>query len=129
MLARDNALLYQARVGLARLAWEISELGLLGTTAVELSFYMYRAFDFLLDVMSTSTVNQHYVHQKSSEALFRSIHFPDLVPRLSPALTLLEDFSTLKPHRRQTQISLQYRATTSSLSYSSSTPPPIFLRR
>ncbi|KAK7057814.1 N2227 domain-containing protein [Favolaschia claudopus] len=92
--------------GLGRLAWEISELGFLETTAVELSFFMNLAFRFLLDPMSTSTVNQHSIHpyahwfshQKSSEALFRSIHFPDVVPRLSPTLKLWEaDFLTLKP--------------------------------
>ncbi|KAK7043528.1 N2227-like protein-domain-containing protein [Favolaschia claudopus] len=40
--------------GLGRLAWEISELGFLETTAIELSFFMNLTLRFLLDPMSTS---------------------------------------------------------------------------
>ncbi|KAJ7252358.1 N2227-domain-containing protein [Mycena haematopus] len=92
--------------GLGRLAWEISELGFLETTANELSFFMNLAFRFLLDPETTSTVNEHAIHpyahwfshQRSSNALFRSISFPDTVPRLSSRLKLVEkDFLTLRP--------------------------------
>ncbi|KAJ7805159.1 N2227-like protein-domain-containing protein [Mycena olivaceomarginata] len=92
--------------GLGRLAWEISELGFLETTANELSFFMNLSFRFLLDPTTTSTVDEHAIHpyahwfshQRSSESLFRSIHFPDVVPRLSSRFKLVEeDFFTLRP--------------------------------
>ncbi|KAF8182732.1 N2227-like protein-domain-containing protein [Mycena galopus ATCC 62051] len=92
--------------GLGRLAWEISELGFLETNANELSFFMNLAFRFLLEPTTTSTVNEHalhpyahwFSHQRSSEALFRSVRFPDVVPRLSPRFKLVEkDFLTLRP--------------------------------
>ncbi|KAJ7099306.1 N2227-like protein-domain-containing protein [Mycena belliarum] len=92
--------------GLGRLAWEISELGFNETTANELSFFMNLAFRFLLSPSTTSTVNEHSIHpcahwfshQRSGDALFRAIHFPDAIPRLSPRLKLLEkDFLTLRP--------------------------------
>ncbi|KAJ7496554.1 N2227-like protein-domain-containing protein [Mycena latifolia] len=92
--------------GLGRLAWEISELGFLETSANELSFFMNLAFRFLLSPSTTSTVHEHAIHpyahwfshQRSGDSLFRSIRFPDAVPRLSPSFKLVEkDFLTLKP--------------------------------
>ncbi|KAG6899233.1 hypothetical protein C0993_012078 [Termitomyces sp. T159_Od127] len=94
--------------GLGRLAWEISQLGaFLGyhTTANELSFFMNLAFRFLLSPETTTTTNEHtlrpyahwFSHQRSNESLFRAIHFPDAIPRLSPTFHLVEaDFLTLK---------------------------------
>ncbi|KAJ7645998.1 N2227-like protein-domain-containing protein [Mycena polygramma] len=91
--------------GLGRLAWEISELGF-ETTANELSFFMALALRFLLDPSTTSVPNEHAIHpyahwfshQRSTESLFRSIQFPDAVPRLSPRFKLVEkDFLTLQP--------------------------------
>jgi carnosine N-methyltransferase len=78
----------------------------LETTANELSFFMNLAFRFLLDPTTTSTINEHAIHpyahwfshQRSSESLFRSVHFPDVVPRLSSRFKLVEeDFFTLRP--------------------------------
>ncbi|KAJ7478650.1 N2227-like protein-domain-containing protein [Mycena galericulata] len=92
--------------GLGRLAWEISELGFKETTANELSFFMNLAFRFLLSPSTTSALNEHAIHpyahwfshQRSADSLFRSIAFPDAVPRLSPRFKLVEkDFLTLKP--------------------------------
>ncbi|KAG6889294.1 hypothetical protein C0992_005710 [Termitomyces sp. T32_za158] len=90
--------------GLGRLAWEISQLGY-DTTANELSFFMNLAFRFLLSSATTTTTNEHtlrpyahwFSHQRSNESLFRTIHFPDAIPRLSPTFHLVEgDFLTLK---------------------------------
>ncbi|KAJ7133682.1 N2227-like protein-domain-containing protein [Mycena crocata] len=92
--------------GLGRLAWEISELGFLETTANELSFFMNLAFRFLLSPSTTSVPNQHAIHpyahwfshQRSGDSLFRSISFPDAVPRSSARFKLVEqDFLTLQP--------------------------------
>ncbi|KAJ7687171.1 N2227-like protein-domain-containing protein [Mycena rosella] len=92
--------------GLGRLAWEISELGFLETTANELSFFMNLALRFLLSPSTTSVPNEHAIHpyahwfshQRSAESLFRSISFPDAVPRLSSSFKLVEkDFLTLQP--------------------------------
>ncbi|KDQ23047.1 hypothetical protein PLEOSDRAFT_35475 [Pleurotus ostreatus PC15] len=92
--------------GLGRLAWEISQLAGFDTTANELSYYMILAFRFLLSPTATNRVNQHIIqpyshwfsHQKSNNALFRSIAFPDALPRLSPTFHLLEeDFLLLQP--------------------------------
>jgi len=92
--------------GLGRLAWEISELGFLETTANELSFFMNLALRFLLSPSTTSAANEHAIHpyahwfshQRSADSLFRSIPFPDVVPRLSPSFKLVEkDFLTLQP--------------------------------
>ncbi|KAH0585773.1 hypothetical protein H2248_007066 [Termitomyces sp. 'cryptogamus'] len=91
--------------GLGRLAWEISRLGY-NTTANELSFFMNLAFRFLLSPEMTTTTNEHtlrpyahwFSHQRSNESLFRAIHFPDAIPRLSPTFHHVEaDFLTLKP--------------------------------
>ncbi|KAG5642542.1 hypothetical protein DXG03_002580 [Asterophora parasitica] len=91
--------------GLGRLAWEISQLGY-DTTANELSFFMNLAFRFLLSADTTPTANEHtlrpyahwFSHQRSNDSLFRAIHFPDAVPRLSPSFRLAEsDFLTLSP--------------------------------
>ncbi|KAJ6488211.1 N2227-like protein-domain-containing protein [Mycena vitilis] len=91
--------------GLGRLAWEISELGF-ETTANELSFFMTLALRFLLDPSTTSVPDEHAIHpyahwfshQRSTESLFRSIQFPDAVPRLSSQFKLVEkDFLTLRP--------------------------------
>ncbi|CCM03936.1 uncharacterized protein FIBRA_06088 [Fibroporia radiculosa] len=78
--------------GLGRLAWEISELGY-HTTANELSFFMNIAFRFLLSEETTQTPHQHvlqpyshwFSHQRTREALFRHVTFPDVVPRLASA--------------------------------------------
>ncbi|KAF9529742.1 N2227-like protein-domain-containing protein [Crepidotus variabilis] len=91
--------------GLGRLAWEVAQLGF-DTTANELSFFMTLAFRFLLSVESTPTPNAHkahpyahwFSHQRSNESLFRSISFPDTVPRLGPNFKLIEgDFLKLSP--------------------------------
>ena len=108
--------------GLGRLAWEISQLGTpvtylfsiscysapsLGydTTANELSFFMTLPLRFLLSQKTTTTVNEHNIrpyahwfsHQYSNDSLFRSISFPDVVPRLSANFRLAEkDFLELK---------------------------------
>ncbi|KAG6872230.1 hypothetical protein C0995_011734 [Termitomyces sp. Mi166 len=91
--------------GLGRLAWEISQIGY-DTTANELSFFMNLAFRFLLSPEMTMTTNEHtlrpyahwFSHQRSNASLFRAIHFPDAIPRLSPTFRLVEtDFLTLKP--------------------------------
>ncbi|KAJ7744655.1 N2227-like protein-domain-containing protein [Mycena metata] len=91
--------------GLGRLTWEISELGFHETTANEISFFMTLALRFLLEP-STTAVDQHLIHpyahwfshQRSADSLFRSISFPDAIPRLSPRFKLIEkDFLTLRP--------------------------------
>ncbi|KAJ7650933.1 N2227-domain-containing protein [Roridomyces roridus] len=92
--------------GLGRLAWEISELGFKETSANELSFFMNLAFRFLLSPNTTSKINEHTIHpyahwfshQRTAASVFRSITFPDAIPRLSPSFKLVEkDFLTLKP--------------------------------
>ncbi|KAF9459394.1 N2227-like protein-domain-containing protein [Collybia nuda] len=94
--------------GLGRLAWEISQLGF-DTTANELSFFMSLAFRFLLSDEATTSKNQHHLrpyahwfsHQRSNESLFRTVSFPDAIPRLTPNLQLAEvDFLTLSPPTR-----------------------------
>ncbi|ESK91470.1 N2227-domain-containing protein [Moniliophthora roreri MCA 2997] len=89
--------------GLGRLAWEISQLGF-NTTANELSFFMNLAFRFLLSLETTTRTDQHvlhpygywFSHQRSNDALFRAIRFPDVVPRLNENLHLSEgDFLNL----------------------------------
>ncbi|PFH52210.1 hypothetical protein AMATHDRAFT_46563 [Amanita thiersii Skay4041] len=84
--------------GLARLAWEISELGF-NTTANELSHFMMLAFRFLASPETTTTPEQHKIfpyaywfsHQRSNNFLFRSVKFPDVVPRLSERFKLVEN--------------------------------------
>lgn len=65
---------------------------------------MTLAFRFLLSPTTTTTPNEHslrpyshwFSHQRSNESLFRRLPFPDVVPRLSPNLHLLEqDFLTI----------------------------------
>ncbi|OCH90566.1 N2227-domain-containing protein [Obba rivulosa] len=89
--------------GLGRLAWEISELGF-DTTANELSSFMNLAFRFLLSELTTHTPYQHVIqpysswfsHQRTNASLFRTVPFPDVVPRCSDSLHLLPgDFLTL----------------------------------
>ncbi|KAF8627657.1 hypothetical protein AX15_004349 [Amanita polypyramis BW_CC] len=89
--------------GLGRLAWEISELGF-DTTANELSYFMILAFRFLVSPDKTTAPNEHAIrpyahwfsHQRSNDALFRSVRFPDVVPRLSEKFKLVEgDFLKL----------------------------------
>ncbi|TFK44997.1 N2227-like protein [Crucibulum laeve] len=89
--------------GLGRLAWEISQLGY-DTTANEFSFFMTLAFRFLLSSATTASTNQHilrpyshwFSHQRTNDSLFRSIAFPDAVPRLSATFHLAEqDFLTM----------------------------------
>ncbi|TFK66051.1 N2227-domain-containing protein [Pluteus cervinus] len=91
--------------GLGRLAWEISQLGF-DTTANELSFFMNLAFRFLLSPNTTTITGQHSIrpfahwfsHQRSNVYTFRSIAFPDVVPRLGPTFRLIEDdFLALRP--------------------------------
>ncbi|KAI0629447.1 N2227-domain-containing protein [Trametes polyzona] len=90
--------------GLGRLAWDISGLGF-QTTANELSYFMNLAFRFLLSEKYTQQPQQHslqpfaswFSHQKTTDPLFRSIAFPDVVPRLSRNLSLAEqDFLSLR---------------------------------
>ncbi|KAI8978302.1 N2227-domain-containing protein [Trametes punicea] len=91
--------------GLGRLSWEISQLGF-HTTANELSFFMILAFRFLLSEKRTQQPRQHvlqpyaswFSHQRTADALFRSVSFPDVVPRLGSNLVLAEqDFLSLRP--------------------------------
>ncbi|KIP04985.1 hypothetical protein PHLGIDRAFT_75016 [Phlebiopsis gigantea 11061_1 CR5-6] len=96
--------------GLGRLAYEISELGY-QTTANELSWFMSLGLRFLLSPSTTQTAHQHRVypyaywfsHQRTNDALFRAVSFPDVVPRLRDTLRLAEgDFLALKPPRGTT---------------------------
>jgi len=88
--------------GLGRLAWEISRLGF-DTTANELSFFMNLAFRFLLSTNTTQYPNQHvlqpyaswFSHQRTSDALFRHVSFPDVVPRLGPSTLQLSELNFL----------------------------------
>ncbi|KAL0564581.1 hypothetical protein V5O48_017465 [Marasmius crinis-equi] len=81
--------------GLGRLAWEIAQLGF-DTTANEISGFMNLAFRFLLSPKTTWEVEQHVLHpycywwshQRSNEALFRGVKFPDVVPRVGDNLRL-----------------------------------------
>ncbi|KAL5531882.1 hypothetical protein ACEPAF_5445 [Sanghuangporus sanghuang] len=91
--------------GLGRLAWEISQLGFT-THANELSHYMNLSFRFLLSASYTPQINQHAIqpyahwfsHQRSNKNLFRSLTFPDVLPRLSSRLHHIPgDFLRLKP--------------------------------
>jgi carnosine N-methyltransferase len=60
---------------------------------------MILAFRLLLSPATTQEVGQHKIrpyahwfsHQRSTENLFRSVSFPDAVPRLGPNFRLLED--------------------------------------
>ncbi|KAF9445487.1 N2227-domain-containing protein [Macrolepiota fuliginosa MF-IS2] len=84
--------------GLGRLAWEISQLGFI-TRAVEFSYFMTLAMRFLFSPDSTATANEHRIqpfahwfsHQRSNESLFRTVSFPDVLPRFTSNLELLED--------------------------------------
>ncbi|KAL5512571.1 hypothetical protein ACEPAG_3224 [Sanghuangporus baumii] len=91
--------------GLGRLAWEISQLGFT-THANELSHYMNLSFRFLLSPSHTPQINQHAIqpyahwfsHQRSNKNLFRSLTFPDVLPRLSSRFHHIPgDFLRLKP--------------------------------
>ncbi|KAI0079841.1 N2227-domain-containing protein [Panus rudis PR-1116 ss-1] len=91
--------------GLGRLAWEISELGF-QTTAVELSYFMTLPLRFLLSPKTTSHVGQHTLHpyatwwshtRRTSDS-FRTVNFPDIVPRESDRFQLIEgDFLSHQP--------------------------------
>ncbi|KAH9855901.1 N2227-domain-containing protein [Lenzites betulinus] len=90
--------------GLGRLAWEISQLGF-QTTANELSYFMNLAFRYLLTEKYTQRPQQHtlqpyaswFSHQRTANELFRSVAFPDAVPRLSDKFVLAEqDFLSLR---------------------------------
>lgn len=69
------------------------------TSAVEFSNFMTLAMRFLFSPATTTKPNQHIIqpfahwfsHQRSNEALFRTVSFPDVVPRFSPTLELIED--------------------------------------
>lgn len=65
---------------------------------------MTLAYRFLLSPSTTQTPNQHIIypyaywfsHQRTNDALFRPVSFPDVVPRLGDNLHLAEgDFLTL----------------------------------
>ncbi|KIY62554.1 N2227-domain-containing protein [Cylindrobasidium torrendii FP15055 ss-10] len=81
--------------GLGRLAWEISQLGF-NTTAVEISAYMTLAMRLILQ--PTTSLNAYTIHpyahgfshQKSNANTFRSVQFPDVLPRLSGDFKLVE---------------------------------------
>ena len=74
-------------------------------TANELSSFMNLAFRFLLSEKVTQRLNQHvlrpyaswFSHQRTVDALFREVCFPDALPRLSGDLELAEcDFLSLQ---------------------------------
>ncbi|XP_006455526.1 hypothetical protein AGABI2DRAFT_209970 [Agaricus bisporus var. bisporus H97] len=96
--AREEARVLVPGSGLGRLAWEISQLGY-NTRAVEYSYFMTLAMRFLFSPTSTPNINVHNIqpfahwfsHQRSNDSLFRSIPFPDVVPRFSSKLELIED--------------------------------------
>ena len=82
------------------------------TTANELSYFMILAFRFLVSPGTTTSVNEHAIHpyahwfshQRSNDALFRPVLFPDVVPRLSHKFRLIEgDFLHLSPLVTPTQ--------------------------
>ncbi|RXW25004.1 hypothetical protein EST38_g854 [Candolleomyces aberdarensis] len=95
---RDRTRILVPGSGLGRLAWEISQLGF-DTTANELSYFMILAFRLLLSPDTTQEIKQHKIrpyahwfsHQRTTENIFRSVSFPDVVPRLGPNFQLLED--------------------------------------
>ncbi|PCH36600.1 N2227-domain-containing protein [Wolfiporia cocos MD-104 SS10] len=102
---RDSLRVLVPGSGLGRLAWEISLLGF-NVTANELSYFMNLAFRFLLSEKTTQSTNQHtlqpyaswFSHQRTDDALFRHIAFPDVVPRLTSTLHLAEgDFLAQGP--------------------------------
>ena len=76
------------------------------TTANELSFFMILALRFLLSSDKTAAVNEHtlrpfahwFSHQRSNDALFRSVKFPDVLPRLSDKFKLIEGDFLKIPH-------------------------------
>lgn len=67
-------------------------------TANELSHFMTLALRFLLSPATTQRAEQHTIypyvywfsHQRSNDALFRPVAFPDAVPRLGERLHLVE---------------------------------------
>ncbi|KXN85689.1 hypothetical protein AN958_10872 [Leucoagaricus sp. SymC.cos] len=84
--------------GLGRLAWEISQLGF-NTKAVEFSYFMTLAMRFLFSPSATTKANEHQIqpfvhwfsHQRSNDTLFRTVSFPDVVPRFAHNFELIED--------------------------------------
>ena len=75
-------------------------------TANELSSFMNLALRFLLSENATQRPEQHvlqpyaswFSHQRTVDALFREVKFPDVLPRLSKELELAEcDFLSLRP--------------------------------
>ncbi|KAI0685862.1 N2227-like protein-domain-containing protein [Cerioporus squamosus] len=73
--------------------------------ANELSFYMNLAFRFLLSGKTTQRAHQHvlqpysswFSHQRTTDTVFRSVSFPDVVPRLSDRFVLAEkDFLSIQ---------------------------------
>ncbi|KZT33794.1 N2227-domain-containing protein [Sistotremastrum suecicum HHB10207 ss-3] len=106
---RQGASVLIPGAGLGRLAWEISQLGY-NTTAVEISPYMNLAHRFLLSPKTTTMPNQHTIHpyshwfshQRTTDSLMRAITFPDMIPRLSENLHLIEgDFLSLPTPKLQ----------------------------
>ncbi|KAL5504560.1 hypothetical protein ACEPAH_7221 [Sanghuangporus vaninii] len=102
---RKNMKVLVPGCGLGRLAWEISQLGFT-THANELSHYMNLSFRFLLSPSHTPQINHHAIqpyahwfsHQRSNKNLFRSLTFPDVLPRLSSRFHHIPgDFLRLKP--------------------------------
>ncbi|THH05472.1 hypothetical protein EW145_g4773 [Phellinidium pouzarii] len=107
--------------GLGRLAWEIGEMGF-DTSANELSPFMNIAFRFLLSPDETPAVSYHslhpfahwFSHQRSNTTLFRSISFPDALPRLSGFFRLLEgDFLQLATPEKYDYVVTQFFIDTS----------------
>ncbi|KAH8834028.1 N2227-domain-containing protein [Flagelloscypha sp. PMI_526] len=85
--------------GLGRLAWDLSEKGF-DVYALELSYFQTLALRFLSDPTATSQPDQHSIHpyaywfshQKDNNNLFRSVSFPDVVPRFEEGkFTLIEE--------------------------------------
>lgn len=91
--------------GLSRLAWDVSQLGY-QATANEISPFMYLSLQFLLSPKTTTRRDQHslrpyahwFSHSRSYSDTYRSISFPDVIPRLSDEFRLLDaDFLRLDP--------------------------------
>lgn len=127
--------------GLGRLAWEINKLGAsiqtspkskrsvlkvnfvgFSVTADELSPYMNLAFRFLISPAHTYRKSQYtlypfaywFSHQRSKDSLFRSVSFPDELPRLSETFLHIEDdFLQLGPSNSYNYIVTQFFIDTS----------------
>jgi len=103
MRAREDLKVLVPGAGLGRLAWEIANLGF-DSTANEFSCFMTLACRFLLSPKTTTSALQHTIHpfchnfshQKNLSNTARPIRFPDVVPRPTSNLHLVEgDFLAL----------------------------------